>query len=260
MVLSQADGPPHERSDRTALVTGGSRGIGRACCVRLAQSVARVAVNYVGNETAARETADLVKAAGAESLVVRADVSSRVDVDRMISDVEASLGSIDLLVNNAGIFHFVDHEGTTPDIWQRQVDVNLTGVYNVTWAVKPGMIERGFGRIVNIASIAGLRPRPLSLAYAATKAGVISLTQGLAEALAPHGIRVNCVAPGLTETDILNGVDRSQLDELIRATPIGRIGVPQDIAESVEFLLSDRADFITGQTLVVDGGRVTLPE
>ncbi|MCH8828844.1 MAG: 3-oxoacyl-ACP reductase FabG [Planctomycetes bacterium] len=245
--------------DRTALVTGGGRGIGRACCVRLAQSGARVAVNFVENEVTARETAALVEALGAKACVVQADVSSQEDVQRMIAAVEASLGPIDLLVNNAGVFHFVDHQGTTPEIWQRQIDVNLTGVYNVTWAVKPGMIARRFGRIVNVSSIAGLRPRPLSIAYAATKAAVVSLTQGLAEALAAHNIRINCVAPGLTETDILDGVEPSQLDALIQATPISRIGQPQDIAEAVEFLLSDRASFITGQTLVVDGGRVMLP-
>ena len=240
--------------NRTALVTGGSRGIGRACCLRLAKSGANVAVNYAGNESAARETVERVQAEGVKAFQVQADVSSLEDVRRMIGEVEQTLGPVELLVNNAGVFHFVSHAETTPEIWQRQVDVNLTGVYNVTWAVKDGMIDRQYGRIVNIASIAGLRPRPMSIAYAATKAAVISMTQGLGEALAGHGIRVNCVAPGLIETEILDGVEQSQLDALVNATPISRIGQPGDIAEVVEFLLSDRAEFMTGQTLHINGG------
>ena len=169
------------------------------------------------------------------------------------------LGPIDLLVNNAGIFHFVSHEETTPEIWQRTMDVNLTSSYNVTWAVKQSMIERGFGRIVNVSSIAGLRPRPMSIAYAVSKAGMISLTKGLAEALAAHNIRVNAVAPGLIDTEIITSVEQSRLDEIITATPITRLGTPTEIAEVVCFLLSEQSSFMTGQTLVASGGRVTLP-
>ena len=245
--------------DRVALVTGGSRGIGRAVCVRLAESGANVAVNYVGNEPAARETAALMESLGVTACVVRGDVSVWEDAQRMVREVAQSLGPVDLLVNNAGIFDYVSHAETTPEIWQRQVEVNLTGVFNVTWAVKDGMIERDFGRIVNISSIAGLRPRPMSIAYSATKAGVIAFTQSVAEALAPHNIRVNAVAPGLIGTEILDGVEQSALDKLVAATPISRIGKPEDIAEIVEFLLCERSGFITGQTIVVDGGRVMLP-
>lgn len=245
--------------NRTALVTGGSRGIGRAVCVRLAKSGANVAVNYVGNESAAHETADLVAAEGRIAHVVRADVAAWDDVQQMVRDVEQTLGPIDLLVNNAGVFDYVTHAETTPDVWRRQIDVNLTGVYNATWAVKDGMIARRFGRIVNIASIAGLRPRPMAIAYAASKAGVISFTQSVGEALAGHNIRMNAVAPGLIDTEILDGVEQSALDSLINATPISRIGKPDDVADLVEFLLSERSAFITGQTVVVDGGRVMLP-
>lgn len=160
---------------RTALVTGGAKGIGRACCLRLAQAGASVAINYLTSDQAARDTADLVQHAGARAFIVRADVSSPEQVAMMVDEVIGALGKIDLLVNNAGVFHYASHEQTTLDIWRQTLDVNLTGAYLVTWAVKEGMIARGFGRIVNIASIAGLRARPMSIAYAASKAGMIEI-------------------------------------------------------------------------------------
>jgi 3-oxoacyl-[acyl-carrier protein] reductase len=245
--------------DRVALVTGGGRGIGRACCERLAVEGVHVAVNYHRDERAARAVADHLIASGCRSMIVRADVASPDDARGMIEQVEAELGPIELLVNNAGIFQSLSHEQTTLDVWQRTLDVNLSGTYHVTWAIKPGMIRRGYGRIVNIASIAGLRARPQCIAYAVSKAGVIALTKSLAEALAPHNIRVNAVAPGLIATEILDGVDPSVLDSLIRSSPIPRFGRPEEIAEMVLFLLSDQSNFTTGQTLVASGGRVMLP-
>jgi 3-oxoacyl-[acyl-carrier protein] reductase len=244
---------------RTALVTGGAKGIGRACCLRLAQAGAAITINYLTSETAARETAELVQQAGARAHLVRADVSSPEQVAAMVDEVSSTLGAIDLLVNNAGIFHFVSHEQTTLDVWRRTLDVNLTGAYLVTWAVKQNMIDSGFGRIVNIASIAGLRPRPMSIAYAASKAGMIGLTQSVAEALAPHNIRVNAIAPGLIDTEILSDVNQGRIDAIVQSTPLGRIGRAVDVADAVLFLLSEQSSFMTGQTLVVCGGRVMLP-
>jgi 3-oxoacyl-[acyl-carrier protein] reductase len=244
---------------RTALVTGGSRGIGRACCVRLAQAGAKVAINYCSNEAAARETARTVEAAGGTALAVRADVSSPHDVERMVAEITSRLGPVDLLVNNAGVFDYVSHTETTPEIWRRTLDVNLTGAYYVTWAVKDSMIARGYGRIVNMASISALDPRPMSIAYAASKAGLVGFTKSVAAALAPHNIRVNAVAPGLIETEILDGVAPATLERLIDATPMKRIGTPEEVAGLVFFLLSDESAFITGQTLVTDGGRVMRP-
>jgi 3-oxoacyl-[acyl-carrier protein] reductase len=244
---------------KTALVTGGSRGIGRACCVRLAQAGAQVAINYCRNEAAALETVRLVEQAGSKAIAVQADVASADDVSRMIAEVTTRLGPVDLLVNNAGVFDFVSHAETTPEIWQRTIDVNLTGAYYVTWAVKDGMIARGYGRIVNVASIAALDPRPMSIAYAASKAGLVGLTKSVAAALAGHNIRVNAIAPGLIDTEILEGVEQAALDRIIDATPMKRIGSPEEIAALVFFLLSDESSYTTGQTIVSSGGRVMRP-
>lgn len=244
---------------RTALVTGGAKGIGRSCCLRLAEAGADVAINYLTSGEQARETAELVRRAGVRANLVRADVSSAEQVAAMVDEVAGTLGPVDLLINNAGVFHLLPHEETSLEIWQKTLDVNLTGAYLVTWAVKPGMIERQFGRIVNVASIAGLRPRPMSIAYAASKAGLIGLTQSLAEALAPHNIRVNAIAPGLIDTEILSGVSRQRIDTIVGATPLGRIGRGADVAGAALFLLSEESSFMTGQTLVVCGGRVMLP-
>ena len=248
-----------EFSGRVALVTGGSRGIGRACVEILARHGASVAVNYRANHDAAQDTVRAVTAAGQRAIAVQADVADEGQVQSMIETVEQELGPIDLLVNNAGVFHFVDHEATDLDIWSQTMACNLTGVFLVTWAVKQKMIERGFGRIVNMSSISALRARPNSIAYAASKAGVTGFTKSVAEALAGHNIRINAIAPGLIGTDILDGVEQSTLDSIVEGTPLGRIGTPEDVAHLVRFLLSEESRFITGQTIVVSGGRVMLP-
>src|SRR5262249_3161292 len=214
---------------------------------------------YCSNEAAAIETARLVEAAGGSALSVRGDVSHAEDVRRMIGEVTSQLGPVDLLVNNAGVFDYLPHTETTPEIWRRTLEVNLTGAYNVTWAIKDSMIARGYGRIVNMASISALDPRPMSIAYAASKAGLVGFTKSVAAALAPHNVRVNAVAPGLIETEILDGVAQATLDGLIEATPMRRIGTPEEVAALVVFLLSDESGFTTGQTIVADGGRVMRP-
>src|SRR5207249_4796747 len=157
---------------RVALVTGGARGIGRAICLALARRGARVAVNYCGSEGHARETVDDVRALGSDGVALRADVSVRAEVTEMVQQIGRLLGPADFLVNNAGIYHMVAHDQVTPEIWQRTLDVNLTGAYHVTWAVKDAMIERKFGRIVNITSISALQARPWCIPYAVTKAGL----------------------------------------------------------------------------------------
>jgi 3-oxoacyl-[acyl-carrier protein] reductase len=245
--------------NRIVLVTGGSRGIGRACCVRLGQAGAKVAINYRSRMEDAAETAWLVQDAGAEAMTVAADVADEKSVAAMVAQVNDRFGPIDMLVNNAGIFEYVPHDATTPDQWRRTIDINLTGTYLVTWAVKDQMIARKFGRIVNVSSIAALRARPLAIAYAASKAGVVAFTKSAAEALIPYNIRINAVAPGLIDTEILADVDERAKQRLIDETPMKRIGQPDEIADVVHFLLSEASRFMMGQTLVASGGRVMLP-
>ncbi len=245
--------------NRTVLVTGGSRGIGRACCQRLAVAGAQVAINYRSREQDALETARLVEAAGARAMTVQADVADPQSVEAMVKRVNGELGPIDMLVNNAGIFEYVTPETTTLEHWKRTIDVNLTGLYIVTWAVREQMVERRFGRIVNMTSISGLRARPYGIAYSASKAGVIGFTKSASEALIPYNIRMNAVAPGLIETEIIDDVDQPTIDRIVEQTPMKRIGQADEIADVVHFLLSDASRFMLGQTLVACGGRVMLP-
>jgi 3-oxoacyl-[acyl-carrier protein] reductase len=248
-----------ELAGRTALVTGGARGIGRAVCVRLAQEGARLGINYASNDAAARETERLVRAAGAECALLKADVSEPKAVAAMVAEAEGTLGPIDLLVASAGIAP-TEERGEVPfETWRRIMAVNLDGTYLPIMAAKDGMIARGFGRIVCFASIAGLRPRPAMLAYGTSKAAVVAFARSCSEAFAPQ-IRIKCIAPGLIDTDMpAASLDQATRQRMIDATPLGRIGRPEEMAELALFLLSERSSFITGQTYVADGGRVTLP-
>ncbi len=243
-------------SGRTALVTGAARGIGRAVAVLLARHGARVAINYCSQTEAAQETLRGVRAAGARGIAVQADVSQPDHVRRLIDEVRRSLGPIDLLVNNAGIVEHVSHAGLSFESWRRLLAVNLDGVFLVTWAVKDEMIARRFGRIVNISSLAGLVRKPNMIHYATSKAAVIAFTRSCSEAFAPYNIRVNCVAPGCIDTDMVRQADPALVAQIVAGTPLGRIGTVDDVAAAVRFLLSDESDFITGQTLPVCGGRV----
>jgi 3-oxoacyl-[acyl-carrier protein] reductase len=248
-----------ELAGRTALVTGGSRGIGRAVCVRLASEGARVALNYAGNEQAAHEAERLVRAAGAECLLIKADVSDPDAVAAMVADAERGLGPIDLLVACAGIALPGARGEVAFETWRRIMAVNLDGTFLPVMAVKDGMIARGFGRIVCFASIAGLRPRPAMLAYGTSKAGVVAFARNCSEAFAP-AIRINTIAPGLIDTDMpASSLDAATRARMIEATPLKRIGRPEEMAELALFLLSERSSFTTGQCYVADGGRATLP-
>jgi 3-oxoacyl-[acyl-carrier protein] reductase len=248
-----------ELAGRTALVTGGSRGIGRAVCVRLAREGARVAINYGSNEQAAREAERLVRNEGAECVLVQADVSDPAAVAAMVADVERAFGPIDLLVTSAGIALPEARGEVSFETWRQIMAVNVDGTFLPVMALKDGMIARGFGRIVCFASIAGLRPRPAMLAYGTSKAAVIGFARSCSEAFAPH-VRVNCIAPGLIDTDMpAASLDETTRQRMIEATPLKRIGRPEEMAELALFLLSERSSFTTGQVYVADGGRVTLP-
>ena len=247
-----------ELQGKTALVTGGSRGIGRATCLALAREGARVAVNYVSNEKAAREVVAEIKQLGSEAMVVGADVSDPGSVAEMVATVEHGLGPVELLVTSAGIAKAEHHSKMTFDNWRRMLSINVDGTYLPVMAVKDGMLDRGFGRIVCLASIAGLRARGGMITYSTSKAAVIAFARSCADAFGP-AIRVNCVAPGLIETEMGAQMGAEAMQRIADEAPLKRNGQPEEIAETVLFLLSERSSFTTCQTYVADGGRVTLP-
>ena len=241
--------------DRTAVVTGGGRGIGRAICQMLAEHGARVAVNFEHNQQAADETISMIAGQAERAMAVQADVSESAAVDRMMRAVREQLGPIDFLINNAGIATTTSHHDLKYEDWKRMFDINVDGPFLTTWAVKDEMIERQFGRIVNVSSLAGIKIKPDMIHYATTKAALISFTRHCAQAFAPFNVRVNCVAPGLTDTDITRNGNLELVDHLIAVTPMKRMAEPAEIASVVKFLLSDDSSFVTGQTVPACGGR-----
>ncbi|MEE2693847.1 MAG: 3-oxoacyl-ACP reductase family protein [Pseudomonadota bacterium] len=247
---------------RTALVTGGSRGIGRAICQKLGQCGARVAINYVANQRAAEEVCQAIRAAGGSSTIYQADVSDPDQTSDMFDTVEKDLGPVDLLVTNAGIARSADSISMTAETWQEIMRTNLDGTFHQVWRAKDGMITRGYGRIVCISSILGLMVNPISparqIAYGTSKAAIFGFVRNCAAAFGPH-VRVNSVAPGFIETDLTADITDKARETLIESTPLKRTGDTCEIAELVCFLLSDKSSFTTGQTHVASGGMGTLP-
>lgn len=241
---------------RTALVTGGARGIGRAICQMLGSHGARVAINYIQNDQAALEALAEIQPTAEKAIVVKADVSKPGEVAAMIDTIRKELGPIDFLVNNAALASTVHHSEVHYDNWKRMFEVNVDGPFLTTWAVKDEMISRQYGRIVNVSSLAGLKMKGRMIHYATTKAALISFTRHCAEAFAPYNIRVNCVAPGLTNTDLARAANPGLIEHLISITPMKRMAQPSEIASVVKFLLSDDSSFVTGQTVSACGGRV----
>lgn len=239
-----------------ALVTGASRGIGRGIALQLAREGWDVCVNYLQHQQAADEVTAQIHTLGRNAVAVQADVANSGAVSAMVRRAEEALGPISLLVNNAGI----SDQGLFQDLsdaqWDRFLAVNLTGARNTVKAVLPGMLHEKSGCIVNISSMWGLRGASCEVAYSCTKAALIALTRSLALELAPSGIRVNCVAPGVIHTDMVEVLGEETRELLVEQTPMGRLGRPEDIAQAVSFLASHRAAFITGQVLTADGGFV----
>ena len=245
-------------SGKTALVTGGSRGIGREISLLLAEAGCKVAVNYVKDAGAAAAVEARIGDAGGEAIAVQGDVSEAAEVSAAIEQTEAALGPIDILVCSAGIGERSLPDATPYEAWCRIMKVNVDGVYLPVMALKDGMKSRGDGRIVCISSIAGLRPRPANVTYATSKAAVIAYVRNISGVLAPE-VRINAIAPGLIETDMIQNMEPERRAQMIGTTPLERIGQPEEIAEMALFLLSDLASYTTGQTLVAGGGRVTVP-
>ena len=239
---------------KVALVTGASRGIGRAIAAELAREGWAVCINYLERRDAAEDLQRQLRSEGGSAMIYGADVAARTQVAEMVRTVERALGQVSLLVNNAGISRQGLFQDMDDAAWDHLLAVNLTGCRNTAMEVLPGMISEKRGCIVNISSMWGLRGASCEVAYAATKAAVIGLTKSLALELAPSGIRVNCVAPGCIETDMVKVLGEETRAMLIEETPIGRLGRPEDIAHAVAFLASDKAGFITGQVLTADGG------
>lgn len=241
---------------KTALVTGASRGIGRAIALCLAAEGARVAINYAGNVKAAEEVKAAIEAAGGTAIFCQADIADSAAVEAMVANVVKEFGTIDILVNNAGITRDTLLMRMKDEDFAKVLDTNLKGVFYCTKAVSKLMMKKRSGRIVNMASVVGLVGNAGQTNYAAAKAGVIGFSKSAAKELASRGITVNVVAPGFIGTDMTAGLPESVKEKMLTDIPLGRMGEPEDVASAVLFLASDQASYITGQVVNVDGGMV----
>ncbi|AFH64275.2 3-ketoacyl-ACP reductase [Paenibacillus mucilaginosus K02] len=239
---------------KVALVTGASRGIGRAIAVALAEAGADVVVNYAGSEGAASETVQAVEALGRKAVKIKANVGQSQEVDDMFKQVLETFGRIDILVNNAGITRDNLIMRMKEEEFDQVIETNLKGVFNCIKAATRPMMKQRSGRIINISSVVGALGNAGQMNYVAAKAGVIGMTKTAAKELASRGITVNCVAPGFIETDMTDKLNEELRQALLTQIPLARLGQPEDIAKAVRYLASEDASYLTGQTIHVDGG------
>jgi 3-oxoacyl-[acyl-carrier protein] reductase len=235
-------------------VTGGSRGIGRAIALRLAQDGAKVVVNYRSDEQAANEVVEQIRTGGGESIAVQGDVSQVAEAQALIDAAKNAFDRVDILVNNAGTTRDTLLMRMSEDDWDIVVDTNLKGTFNCIKAVSRQMMRQRYGRIVNVTSVAGISGNAGQANYASAKAGLIGLTKTVAKELGGRQITCNAIAPGLVVTDLTADLPQALVDQAVERTPLGRTGTPEDMAAAVAFLASDEAGYITGQVLAIDGG------
>jgi 3-oxoacyl-[acyl-carrier protein] reductase len=243
-------------TNKVAVVTGASRGIGRAIALALAEAGADVVVNYSGSEEKAKEVVAEIEKLGRKGLAIKANVASLTEVEGMIQQALDVFGKVDILVNNAGITRDNLIMRMKEEDWDLVIDTNLKGVFNCIKAVTRPMMKQRSGKIINISSVVGVMGNPGQANYVAAKAGVIGLTKTTAKELASRGITVNAIAPGFIETDMTDVLGAEVRDELLKLIPLGKLGKPEDVAKTVRFLCSPDADYITGQVIHVDGGMV----
>ncbi len=243
-------------SGKAALVTGGSRGIGRAVSLALACQGAQVAVNYRSNEAAAKSVADEISAAGGRCETIRGDVAQAEDARRLVESTVAAFGRLDILVNNAGVTRDDLLLRMSEQQWDEVVNLNLRGAFLCTKAALRPMIRQRWGRIINISSVAGIIGNPGQANYAAAKAGIIGFTKAVAKEVASRSVTANVVAPGFVDTEMTRDLTAAQKQAILGVVPLGRIAMPADVAPAVVFLSSEEAGYITGHVLTVDGGLV----
>ena len=241
---------------KVALVTGGAKGIGAAIAKKLCEDGYSVAINYNHSEQRAKAFCSECALSGFETIAVKGDVSSSDDVRRIFSEIEEKLGPVDVLVNNAGVSLWGLFDTTSDEQWRNTVDTNLTGTFNCIRQAVPHMLRRKYGRIINISSVWGQTGASCEAVYSASKAGIIGLTKALAKEYAPSGITVNCIAPGVIDTDMMSRFSDEEKAAVCEEIPTGRMGTPEEVAFAASFFADEKASYITGQVLGINGGMI----
>lgn len=241
---------------RVSLITGGSRGIGKAIALQFSSQGLSVAVNYISNKSAADEVVKMIEGGGGSAVTVQGDVTKPNDVERIFAETAESLGPVEILVNNAGIISDSLLMRMSDNDWDSVIDLDLRSIFLCTREAIRTMVRSRWGRVINIGSVVGLRGNSGQANYAAAKAGMVGFTQSIAKEVGSRNITVNCVAPGYVETDIVEDLPKDLKQAIMDRVPIGRFGYPEEIAGMVGFLASDAASYVTGQAIAVDGGLV----